>query len=60
MVFQTAGAALEAVSRALTSLTVDTETMAGRVADHVDAETVVETTGVLVDRARTRWEEVRG
>ena len=60
MVFQTAGAALEAVSRALTSLTVDTETMAGRVADHVDAETVVEATGVLVDRARTRWEEVRG
>ncbi len=58
IVFQTAGAALEAAVRTVDSLQVDAAAMAGR-AGEVD-ESVFGATNVFIDRAMARWETIRG
>lgn len=59
VVFQTAGAALEAVGRAVASLQVDTEAM-GRRAGGATDDSTLRSTAVFVDRAITAWKASRG
>lgn len=59
VVFQTAGAALEAVGRAVASLEVDTDAMGRRVGGAMDDATV-RSAAAFIDRALTEWEAGRG
>lgn len=59
VVFQTAGAALEAVVRAVASLEVDTDAMGRRVGAAMD-DTTVRSAAVFIARALTEWEAGRG
>jgi 3-carboxy-cis,cis-muconate cycloisomerase len=59
IVFQTAGAALEAVSRTVGSLEVDAAAMARHVPGEVSEE-IYQATGTFIDRALDRWEAAKG
>ena len=58
-VFQTAGAALEAVVRAVASLEADTDAMGRRIDGEIDDSTL-RSAVTFIDRALTEWEGVRG